>query len=347
MSNNVDVLVIGAGQAGLAMGYYLKQSKLSFVLVDDSERIGDVWRKRYDSLVLFSPRAYSSLPGLDLPGDSKGLPSKDEMANYLETYAKHFSIPICMDTRVEKLEQIDDKYRAVTSNGNYIAKNIVIATGPFRKPFIPEIQGKLSEKVLQLHSSEYRRPSQLPDGTVLVVGAGNSGSQIAAELSHTRKVYLSTGHELILIPHRILNRSIFWWLNVTLLSKVSADSKMAKFLQKNEPVIGKELKPIIESGKVQVKERTLSFNDREITFNDQSKIMVDSIVWSTGFQIDFSWLNIPGVLDQNKQPIHQRGISSKKGIYFLGLPWLSRVGSAQLNGIGHDAKHLYKHLKKS
>jgi putative flavoprotein involved in K+ transport len=340
LNKNIEVLVIGAGQAGLAMGYYLKKAKLSFVLVDAAKQVGDVWRNRYDSLVLFSPRAYSSLPGMDLPGDPEGFPTKDEIAKYLETYANYFSIPIHLNTNVEKLEQIDDKYRVITSQGNFIAKNVVIAAGPFQKPFIPKLHGTVSKRIFQIHTSEYRRPSQLPEGSILVVGGGNSGSQIATELSASRKVYLSTGHEIVFIPHRILNRSIFWWLDVLGLSKVSVDTKLSKFLKKTEPVIGMELKPLIASGKVKLKERAISFHDQHIKFKDGSTIKVDSIIWATGFQFDFSWIDIPGILDHQKRPLHQRGISPVKGIYFLGLPWLSRVGSAQLNGVGHDAKYL-------
>lgn len=345
MDRNIDVLVIGAGQAGLAIGYYLTQTKRSFILVDASKRIGDVWRNRYDSLVLFSPRAYSSLPGLALTGDLKGFPSKDEIADYFETYANYFSIPVSLDTKVEKLEQNGDKYKAVTSQGDITAKNVIIATGPFQNPFIPKLQGKFSDSIHQIHSSDYRRPQQLPEGPALVVGAGNSGSQIAAELSKSRKVYLSTGHEPIFLPDRILNRSIFWWLDVTHLSKVSAGSKLAKYLQKTEPIIGMELKPLIESGKIQVKDRTVSSDEQIIKFEDGTENRVNCIIWATGFQFDFSWINIPNVLDHQRRPIHQKGVCPVEGIYFLGLPWLSRVGSAQLNGIGHDAKHLYNHLK--
>ncbi|WLD94383.1 NAD(P)/FAD-dependent oxidoreductase [Alkalihalobacillus sp. AL-G] len=347
MKREVDVLVIGAGQAGLAMGYFLKHTKKSFVLVDSSTRIGDVWRKRYDSLVLFSPRAYCSLPGLALTGDPQGFPVKDEIADYFESYAKHFSMPVHLNTKVSMLEQIGDKYIATTTQGDIQANKVVIATGPFQKPFVPKLEGTLSDQVFQIHSSEYRRPSQLPEGTTLVIGSGNSGSQIASELSNSRSVYLSTGHKLVCIPPKLLNRSLFWWLDATLLSKVPAGSKLAKRLQ-YEPVIGMEINQLIKSGKVLVKERAVLFDEHEVEFKDGTRVRVNSIVWATGFEFDYSWIKIPGVLDPQKKPIHQRGVSPVDGMYFLGLPWLSRVGSAQLNGIGHDAKYLFKnHLTKT
>jgi putative flavoprotein involved in K+ transport len=341
-----DVVVIGAGQAGLTMGYYLKKSKRSFVLVDASKRVGDVWRNRYDSLVLFSPRAYSSLPGMALLGDPEGFPTKDEIADYLEHYCDVFSIPVCLNTSVNKLEQMDDIYKVSTTQGKIIAMNVVIATGPFHKPSIPKLPGTISNRLFQLHSSQYRNPLQLPAGSVLIIGGGNSGTQIAAELSIGRPVCLSTGHEIIFIPRRIFNRSIFWWLHVTGLYKVSNNSRLANLLKKNEPVIGLEVKSLIKSGKIKVKERVISLEGHEVEFMDGSKESVNSIIWATGFEYDYSWIHIPGVLDSQNKPIHQRGISQIKGIYFLGLPWLSRVGSAQINGIAYDAKYLNEHLIK-
>jgi putative flavoprotein involved in K+ transport len=344
LSKNIDVLVIGAGQAGLAMGYYLKQTKRSFVLVDASNRIGDVWRNRYESLVLFSPRKYSSLPGMEMIGNPDDFPTKDEFAEYLDTYSKKFAIPVELNTIVQKLEQLEGRYRVATSQGEYIAKNVVIATGPFQKPFIPKLSGMLPENIYQIHSSEYREPSQLPEGSVLVVGGGNSGVQIATELSKDREVFLSAGHEIIFLPHRFLSRSILWWLNFLRLSKVSVDSRLAKFLMKTEPVIGMELRLLIESGKVKIKERAISIDGQEIKFKDGSKLRVNNLIWATGFQFDYSWIDITGVLDQQKRPIHHRGISPVKGLYFLGLRWLSRQSSALIHGVGYDAKKLTKYL---
>lgn len=344
MDVDLEVLVIGGGQAGLAMGYYLKKSKRSFMLVDSSERVGDVWRTRYDSLVLFSPRAYSSLPGMALSGDPEGFPTKDEIADYLEYYHKYYSIPIQLNTNVIKLEKIDNKYIASTTQGKIIARNIVVATGPFQKPFVPNLPGSISKSVFQIHSSEYRNELQVPPGPVLVVGSGNSGTQIAAELSVRGPVSLSTGHKIIFIPRRIFNRSIFWWLHVTRLYKVSNTSRFAKLLKKREPVIGLEVQSLMKSGKVKIVDRVEFLKDNEVELKDGSKIGVSSIIWATGFQHDYSWIQIPGVLDRQNQVIHNRGISQVNGIYFLGLPWLSRVGSAQINGVGYDAKYLNEYI---
>lgn len=347
MDKNFDVLIIGGGQAGLAIGYYLSKSDQSFVLIDSASRIGDVWRNRYDSLVLFSPRKYSSLPGFPLAGDPTGFPTKDEFADYLEAYAAHFSMPVHLNTKVERLQKIDDQFEAITSQQRYVAKTIVIATGPFQNPFIPKLVGPEPSSVLQFHSSEYHRPDQLHDGPALIVGGGNSGAQIALELSKSRKVYLSAGHEMVFIPRQLLNRSIFWWLDKTGLARASNGSKLASLLKKTEPVIGLELKPLIESGEVTVKKRAVSLRDHEVGFQDGSTITVENIIWATGFQSDYSWIGIPDVLDAQQIPLHQRGVSPVDGIYFLGLPWLSRVGSSQINGINYDAKNVFKNIEKA
>lgn len=242
MAESVDVVVIGAGQAGLAAGYYLKETNLSFVLLDSSERIGNSWRQRYDSLVLFNPRSYCALPGLSLTGDPHASPTKDEFADYLESYAAYLSLPVYLHTHVKKVRKSAGKFHVTTTEGKWIAGNVIVATGPFQKPIIPEIRYKLPKDILQLHSSEYKRPSQLQEGTVLVVGGGNSGSQLAVELVDKRKVIISTGHRIIYLPQMIGRRSFIWWLEVLRFSSVSVDSKLAKYIQIAEPVIGLKLK---------------------------------------------------------------------------------------------------------
>jgi len=342
---DIDVLVIGGGQAALAMGYYLKKSEHSFILVDSSTRVGDAWRNRYDSLVLFSPRAYSSLPGMALPGDPEGFPTKNEMADYLEHYCNYYSIPIRLNTNVMKLEKIEDKFIATTIHGRLIARSVVIATGPHHKPYIPDLPGFMSASVLQLHSSEYRNPSQIPSGPTLIVGGGNSGTQIAAELSDRGSVTISTGEDIIYIPSRIFNRSIFWWLRVTRLYKVPNTSRLANILKKREPVIGLEVKSLIKGGKINIVNRVTSLRDNQVELMDGSRLTVANIIWATGFRNNYSWIEIPGVLDSQNKPIHHRGISQINGIYFVGLPWLSRVGSAQINGVAYDAKHLSEYIQ--
>ena len=344
MTENVDVVVVGSGQAGLSIGYYLKESGLSFILLDSSNKIGDVWRNRYDSLVLFSPRNYSSLIGLNIPGDPKGFATKDELANYLESYAEIFSIPVSLNTEVLSLEKDETQFKVITSQGEWIASKVIVATGPFQKPFIPSMQENLSKDIFQLHSSQYKNPDQLDSGDVLVIGGGNSGSQIATELSKSHDVYISTGHAMRFVPKYFMNKSIFWWFDLSQLTKVSVDSKLAKYLRKNEPVIGTKLKYLIDEGKVKAMTRTSGFDDKEIIFKDGSKLEVENIIWSTGYRPDYKWINIKGAVNKLTGPIHKKGISPIEGLYFLGLPWLSRLGSSLLTGVDYDAKRIYKHI---
>ncbi len=210
MTTIIDVLIIGAGQAGLALGYHLQKTPLSFQLVEGNERIGDSWRKRYDSLVLFTPRAYSALPGLPLPGDPAGYAGKDEAADYLETYARHFNLPVLTGIRIEALEYDNNGsvFLAETSTGsNIAARAVVLATGAFQKQIIPALAGQLSEDVRQFTSENYKNAAQVPPGTVLVVGDGASGRDIASDLQASHTVILSAGHPRKLLPLRILGKS--------------------------------------------------------------------------------------------------------------------------------------------
>jgi putative flavoprotein involved in K+ transport len=224
-----DVIIIGAGQAGLSMGYYLKKTNLSFLIFDKGAMIGEVWKKRYDSLKLFTPHKYSSLPGLALEGIQNDYPTKDDIAHYLSTYANTFRLPVKLKVAVQGIHKTESGFKISTDQEDFTAKNVVIATGAFQKPHLQEFRGRLSDGVLQLHSSEYKNSKQLRDGTVLVVGGGNSGSQIAVELSKERKTYLSVSHKMKFVPQDIMNKSIFWWLDKLGVYRANVNSKMGQF----------------------------------------------------------------------------------------------------------------------
>ncbi|MCM3080542.1 flavin-containing monooxygenase [Brevibacillus invocatus] len=349
MGRNVDILVIGAGQSGLAMGYFLKQQSKSFVLVDAEKRVGDVWRNRYDSLVLFTPRSYSSLPGLTFPGDPNGLPNKDDVADYLEAYVNRFSIPIDLQTKVQGMEFTDGVFHVLTSQGDYYAKHIVIATGPFQKPFTPNMAGDVSEEVYQIHSAVYRSPKELRSGAALVIGGGNTGVQIAIELSKERDVYLALGEARKFMPLNFLSKSIFWWFDKLGMLHANIDTKFGKWLkQQKDPIfgLGPELKSIVAQGKIKLMPKVSGFSGKEAVFPDKSRITVQNVVWATGFYRDYSWIDIDGVLDQKGNVIHQRGISPFSGLYFLGQPWQYRRGSALIGGVGRDAEYLMKEINR-
>ncbi|WP_420824133.1 flavin-containing monooxygenase [Thermoflavimicrobium daqui] len=345
MSHEIHTLVIGAGQAGLAMGYYLKQRPDSFLLIDAGKEIGDSWRYRYNSLTLFTPRAYSSLPGLPLRGDQHGYPCKDEIADYLEGYADHYQLPIQLNTQAISLEKIKDDFFIQTSKGNYIAQNVIIATGPFQKPYIPSLSGNLSDEVLQIHSAQYTHPNQLKEGPVLVVGAGNSGLQIATELSQTHPVSLSIGKSLRMVPQKILGKSCFWWMDLLGLSEVTIDSKLGKYLKQNDPIIGTEAKPLIKQGKIKCYPRAIRLENRLVHFQDKQSCEVNNLIWATGFHSDYDWIQIPELFDSKGHPIHHRGKTPVEGFYFLGLSWQYRRSSALIYGVGKDAEYLLQFLK--
>ncbi|KKB34708.1 flavin-containing monooxygenase [Bacillus thermotolerans] len=342
-----NTVVIGAGQAGLAMGYYLKQLKQPFVILDKAREVGEEWKKRYDSLVLFTPRMYNSLPGLRMKGDSQGFPAKDEIVNYLKTYADTFHLPIQMHTEVRRVRKENDYFSIETNREEFKASNVVIATGPFQKPRIPEFAKSLSPDIVQLHSSQYKSPDDLQAGNVLVVGGGNSGAQIAVELSKEGETYLSVSRKMKFLPLEIGNKSIFWWFDKLGILKASRYSWVGQKLhKKGDPIFGYELKEALQKGKVILKERALHGEENKILFEDVSSLYVQNIIWATGFIPNYSWLDIKGVLDHQGKPIQVRGKTPIKGLFFLGLPWQYRRGSALLQGVGDDAQHLLKQIQK-
>ncbi|MEK4029973.1 NAD(P)/FAD-dependent oxidoreductase [Pseudobacillus sp. FSL P4-0506] len=334
-------VVIGAGQAGLAMGYYLKQLKQPFIILDRAQKVGEEWSKRYDSLVLFTPRGYSSLPGLRMEGESQGFPSKDEVARYLNTYASVFDLPIQLNTEVEHVWKENNHFSIKTNREEFKATNVVVATGPFQKPRIPDFAKNLSVDIIQLHSSQYKNPADLQKGTVLVVGGGNSGAQIAVELSKERETYLSISQKMRFLPLKIGNKSIFWWLDKIGILKASHNSWIGRRVQaRGDTIFGSELKEAIGNGRITLKERTVHGNETILQFKDQSALEAQNIIWATGFISDYSWLDIKGGFNDRGTPIHHRGKTSVPGLYFLGLPWQHRRGSALLQGVGDDAEYI-------
>ncbi|WP_079510083.1 flavin-containing monooxygenase [Mesobacillus jeotgali] len=337
-----DVVIIGAGQAGLSIGYFLQKSNLSFIILDKSTEAGEVWRERYDSLTLFTPHFYSSLPGLKLNDNKNTYPTKDEISLYLKQYKEKFNLPVQLNTFVQQLLKGKNCFEISTNQGDYTAKNVIVATGPFQTALIPEISKTISDHIFQLHSSEYKNPMQLKKGPVLVVGGGNSGAQIAAELSNERDVYLSIGHKLKFLPLNIGEKSIFWYFDKMGIYRANTDSIIGKFIKKqNDPIFGIELKNLIRNNLVKLKPRAISVDDDSIIFLDKSELKVSNIIWATGFKPNYEWINLSLDFAENGLPIHKRGITSVEGLYFLGLPWQSSRGSALIQGAGRDAEYLY------
>ena len=343
----LDIIVIGAGQAGLSMGHYLQQGGYNFVILDGEKRIGDTWRNRYDSLILFTPKSYSSLPGMRLEGDKNALPTKDDIADYLDTYAKRFLLPVNLETTVHKVQKINSTFEVTTDKEIFHAKHVIIASGAFQKPFIPSISQSLSQEVFQIHSSQYQSPEMIPDGPVLVIGGGNSGTQIATELAENRDVTIAISHPFKFLPLNIMGKSIFYWLEKIGLLYAGTNTRRGSWFRKqSDPIFGLELKHLIRKEKITIKPRVIQTQGREIIFNDHSKRNVQNIIWSTGFIPDYKWIDIEGVLDAKGFPLHTRGLSPIQGLYYIGLPWQHQRGSALICGVGKDAEFLYSVLKK-
>lgn len=337
-----DVLVIGASQAGLALGYFLQKNKQDFLILGQEKRIGEVWANRYDSLKLFTSKEYSQLPGLEIPGDPEEYPTKDEIAQYLETYAQHFDLPVQLETKVESLTQEGDRFKVTTSQGALFSKQVVVASGPFHQPIIPSFHSNLSSEIVQLHSSQYKNETRIKAGEILIVGGGNSGAQIAVELAEQGyKVYFSVSKKLRYAPLSLFDKSIFWWLDRLGILYAHTDSLRGKWLRrKGDPIFGTDLQGLIKDEKIVLKPRTVSAREDSLEFLDGSRISPSTIIWSTGFKADFSWIHIPEVFDATGAPIHQQGQTNIRGLFFLGLPWQSSRGSALLAGVGKDAKRI-------
>jgi putative flavoprotein involved in K+ transport len=344
----LDVLIIGAGQAGLALGYYLKQTPHRFLLVDGNERIGDSWRKRYDSLVLFTPRAYSALPGLPAPGDPDGYPTKDEIAAYLEAYAAHFHLPIQTETRIHHLERNGSGFRATTDGGDILdARAVVLATGAFQRPAIPAVAQGFAEEVVQFTTESYSNPSQVPAGTVLLVGDGATGRQIACELAPTHRVILATGRARRAVPETLLGRSLFWWMDRLGLLRASRESWFGKWLIESDSFPGNNLKlDSLRRQGIHVTGRLQSAAGRTASFADGSRAGVDAVIWATGYRDQSEWVAIPEVKDERGNFVQQRGVSPVPNFYFIGRSWQWSRGSALLTGVGEDALYLLREIEK-
>jgi putative flavoprotein involved in K+ transport len=332
----LDVVVIGGGQAGLAVGYQLRQLGLRFVILDAGPEVGHVWRSRWDSLALFTPAQYSGLPGMAFPGDRDTYPSRDDVDKYLQSYVWAFDLPVRPNAKVTSLAKDDDGYVVATESEVLLTSQVVVATGPFQVPFIPTVASGLDTTVVQIHSAHYRRPDQLPEGLVLVVGGGNSGFQIAEELALTRNVHLAIGTRMPTLPQRLLGRDLFWWLSHLGIMGVSVQSRLGRKLAQRDGLIGSSKRRLHRAG-VTFTKRLEGAEGRRAVFADESHLDVDAVVWATGYRPDFSWIDVPGVTNENGGILHRRGVTAASGLYFVGLPWQHTRGSALLGFVGEDA----------
>lgn len=352
-SKRYAVVVIGGGQAGLAVGYYLSKAGLDFLILDASERIGDAWRNRWDSLRLFSPAKYDSLPGLPFPAPERSFPTKDEMANYLEQYARHFQLPVKLGVRVDALWREEDVYKAKAGNEVFEADQVVVAMSNYQHPKIPAFAKKLDKSIVQLHSSAYKNAAQLQPGSVLLVGAGNSGAEIAMELCKTHEVLMAgrdTGHIPFELSNRIVQRFVipvlfrFVFHRLLTLNTIMGRKARTKMGSQGGPLIRQKPKQLLEAGVKRVPRLKGVENGKPVLGNGEVAD-VKNLIWCTGFYPRFSWIDLP--VFSNEEPLQNRGVvTNEPGLYFVGLHFLFAFSSTMIQGVGRDANYVVEMIKK-
>jgi putative flavoprotein involved in K+ transport len=339
ITNHHEVVVVGGGQAGLAVGYFLAQQGRDFTILEAAGEAAAAWRERWDSLKLFTPARYDALPGLAFPGNPDRYPTRDEVVTYLADYARHFDLPVELNSRVNAMRTVDHGYLVELDDRTYTAEQVVVATGPFQMPFVPPIAEQLGERVVQMHSTAYRSPESVPEGRLLVVGGGNTGFQIAEELSASREVHLSIGSRQTPLPQRILGRDLFWYLEGTGLIRKTTESRIGRRMSGRDTLIGSTPRRLRRRHGVTLHGRAVAATGSSVRFADDSQLDVASVIWATGFRTDHSWIDAP-VFDQAGRLEHERGVTTSPGLYFLGLSWQHTRGSALLGWVKDDATYI-------
>jgi putative flavoprotein involved in K+ transport len=345
-----ETVIVGGGQAGLAMGYHLARRQREFVILDAAPQIGDSWRGRWTSLRLFTPARYDALPGMPFPAPGWSFPTRDEFADYLRDYAAHWHLPVQNGARVQRLSSDGNGYLVETADQRFEAENVVVATGFDRLPKLPGFADRVDPGIVQLHSSEYRDPSQLPDGGVLVVGAGNSGADIALDLAADHPVLLSGRHpgelpwHIDRRPARLLTPMMFFAFSHVLTVRTPVGRKMRpRVLAHSGPLVRIKSRDLAAAG-VQRVPRTVGVRDGRPLLEDGGTPEVTTVVWCTGFRPDVSWIDLP-VFDESGEPAQRRGVvDTQPGLYFLGGLFQYALASSMIRGVGRDAAHVANHL---
>ncbi len=347
-AERVNTVVIGGGQAGLSVGYHLARRGVSFVILDASERVGDAWRRRWDSLRLFTPARYSGLDGMPFPAPPHSFPTKNEMGDFLEAYAREFALPVRSGVHVDRVSRQGDPFLVVAGDVRFEAENVIVAMANYQRPRTPPFASELDPGIVQLHSIDYRNPTQLRNGGVLIVGAGNSGSEIALETVGGHRTWMAgrdTGH----VPFRIeglaarlvLARLVLRVLFHRILTVATPIGRKArpKMLHGGGPLIRVKPKDLDAAGIERVP-RVVGVRNGLPLLEGGRVLDVANVVWCTGFHPGFSWIDIP-VFGPDGEPQHERGVvTSQPGLYFLGLHFLYSFSSTMIHGVGRDAARI-------
>jgi putative flavoprotein involved in K+ transport len=343
-SESIHTVIIGAGQAGLATGYHLQQRGVPFVILEANAQVGDAWRNRWDSLRLFTPAIFDSIDGMPFPADPFYFPTKDEMADYLEAYVGRFNLPVRTNAKVKRLARSGDRFCIDLGEHQILADNVIVAMAAYQKPKLPDFAAELNPAIVQLHSSAYRNPGQLKQGNVLLVGAGNSGAEIAMDLCSQHKV-LVAGRAVGQIPFNIQGRAarlflarlflrVFFHRIATLNSPIGRKMK-PHFLSRGGPLIRTREADLKAANVERVGRVTEVRAGKPVV--DGKVLDIANVIWCTGFHPGFSWIEFP-VFDDRGWPIQERGVVSKEaGLYFVGLAFLYSPSSTMIHGVSRDA----------
>jgi putative flavoprotein involved in K+ transport len=345
----IETVVIGGGQAGLSVGHHLARRGRRFLILDANQRVGDAWRRRWDSLRLFTPARYDALAALPFPAPAHSFPTKDQVADYLEAYAARFQLPVRTGVRVDRLWRDDGRFVVATGDRSWAADNVVVAMSTFQVPRVPPFAAELDPAILQLHSSGYRRPSQLREGPTLVVGAGNSGAEIALEIAGRHPTWLA-GKESGHVPFRIEGAAARYVFQPLLFRVVghrvlTVDTPIGRRLRPRLLAHGAPLVRVkpkdLAAAEIQRVPRVVGVRDGHPLMADQRVLEMANVVWCTGSGPDFSWIDLPVFGEREHEPEHHRGVvASQPGLYFVGLSFLYAMSSGFLPGVDRDAEHV-------
>ncbi len=341
-THRFDTIVIGGGQAGLAVGYYLAQQRRTFVNLDASPTIGATWRDRWDSLKLFTPAWISSLPGMPHTAPADAFLGKDEIADYLQRYAARFDLPAWSNMPVQRLAKAAERFVVTANDQQFEADHIVVATGPYQHPRVPAFAAELDPAITQFHSAQYRNPEQVPSGDTLVVGVGSSGAEIALELAATHHVWLAgrdTGYRPKDIPLPL--RGLYWWLLHRAINTGNRIGQRVKQQSEHRgaPLIGIH-RDAFAHAHVERVPQVAGVRDGQPLLQDGRVLAMRNVIWATGFSRDYQWIDLT-IFDKDGDPAHDRGVvKNMAGIYFVGLPFQYTLTSTFIGGVGRDARYV-------